>query len=95
MSYIDPLDALDFVPRDVASFIRDEVGIPLGSDSIWEAMQSGELKSVRHGRTNKFSRRMVLEFIERRYGVPIDWDRARAVAKRDRAQVAVLEAGVS
>lgn len=91
MAYIDPLDALDLTTETAASFVRDETGLRCSTNTLAEAVATGTLSVAKVGRVNRFSRRMLLAYLENRFGIPVDWEHARAVAKRDRARVALME----
>ena len=92
MSYLDPLDAPNMNVRQVHRFVTDDVGFMMKKQQIDTAVAHGKLPCIRGAgsRGNRFSRRMVLKWLES-LGVPVDWDRARVEAARQHAQAAKRE----
>ena len=92
MSYLDPLDAPNLNVRQVHRFVTDDVGFLMKKQEIDTAVAQGQLQCIRGAgsRGNRFSRRMVLTWLEH-LSVAVDWDRARTEAARQRVQAVQRE----
>ncbi|GAS86943.1 hypothetical protein [Mycolicibacterium brisbanense] len=82
MGYVAPLDAVEFSTNQVHRFITEDCHFPVTITKVELAAATGELKSVRATRHNRYSRRMALEWLES-LGVHIDWEVAAAEAERE------------
>ncbi|MGA9491106.1 MAG: hypothetical protein WBV80_12785 [Mycobacterium sp.] len=89
--YIEDLDALDFRTSTFHGFCTEKIGLPVTVTKLEVDIASGKLRPVRIGRNWHYSRRMALEWAES-FGMSIDWERAKAEAKRERALLALKEA---
>ncbi len=89
--YVEDLDALDFRTPTFHGFCTEKIGLPVTMTKLEVDIASGKLRPVRIGRNWHYSRRMALEWAES-FGMSIDWERAKAEAKRERAQLALKEA---
>lgn len=56
LDYVDPMDVPNLTEQQLYEYIRNELGVPLGRNTIKRAVISREIKPTQIARKNLFSR---------------------------------------
>ena len=71
-----------------------EIRLPITQSMVHVAILRGDLKAIKIGNKNYFTYRTVFKWVES-LGIPIDWEAAAMMAKRDIAQPKLVDSGAS